>query len=68
MLELFGISNLFLSKDNACNARATAPFGLGAPSLRSMEDPSNPPCWRLLLYFKPWLNFLFPLLGIRCFC
>lgn len=36
MLELFGISNLFLSKDNACNARATAPFGLGAPSLRSM--------------------------------
>lgn len=36
MLQLFTISSLFLSKGNACNARATAPFGLGAPSLRSM--------------------------------
>lgn len=36
MLKPFDALNLFLSKNSACDARTTAPFGLGAPSLRSM--------------------------------
>ena len=44
------------------------PLGLVRLHFVACSDPSNPPCWRLLFHFKPWLYFLFPLLGIGCFC